>query len=355
MYARITTIDGNASRIDEAIRFVQGTVQPLLEQLPGSLGLAMFVNRDKGRVAVSTAWTTAAARAASDAPLTPIRGEAARILGGQARLEEFELAVVERLRPASPGCWNRATRLSVPVNRLAAASASFREDVLPGLRGQRGFCGGVLLVDRATGTAIGSTTWDSRDALEASRATAAQLRTRTADSSGATVIEVVESEIVIAGLVLPTRHEDLFRRVYAAMSAGGNLADLDAVIAADLVEHAALPPGVPPGLAGLKEMVATYRRAFPDFTIVIEKYVEQDDVGCAVIRVTGTHTGPFMGAPASGRTVDVTGIDVVRFDAGRAVEHWGSQDNLGLFTQIGLFAIPEQVALTIELPRESRV
>jgi predicted ester cyclase len=101
--------------------------------------------------------------------------------------------------------------------------------------------------------------------------------------------------------------------------------------------------------------MTAYREAFPDFTIAIEKYLEQGDLGCAVIRMTGTQTGPFMGAPATGRTIDITGIDVVRVVDGRCVEHWGVQDDLGMLTQIGLVSIPQQAATTIELPVESRV
>ena len=142
---------------------------------------------------------------------------------------------------------------------------------------------------------------------------------------------------------------------YAAMSACGNLDDLDAVITADYVEHAALPPGVPTGLAGLKAMMTAYRQAFPDFTIAIEKYLEQGEVGCAVVRMTGTQTRAFMGAPATGRTVDIAGIDVARVVDGRCVEHWGVEDDLGLFTQLGLYSIPQQTPTPIQLPSESRV
>lgn len=38
VYARVTTVDGDPGRNDEVITFVKSTVQPLLEQLPGSLG-----------------------------------------------------------------------------------------------------------------------------------------------------------------------------------------------------------------------------------------------------------------------------------------------------------------------------
>ncbi|MCA1721686.1 MAG: ester cyclase [Actinobacteria bacterium] len=349
------TVDGDPGRIDQVIAFVKGTVEPLVRQQPGSCGLAMFVNRDKGRVAVTTAWESDAARAASAAPLAPVRGEIGRILGGEVRPEEFEVAVIERLQPARPGYWNRTTRLAVPPGRLDDAVGSFRSEVLPGLRGQEGFCGGVLLVNRTTGTAVGATTWSSRAALEHSRPAADQLRAGAADSSGARIVEVVETEIVIAGITPPQQHEDKFRRAYAAMSAGGDLNDLDAVINADYIEHAALPPGVPTGLPGLKALMGMYREGFPDLTMAIERYLEQGDTGCAVVRLTGTNTGSFLGAPASGRPIDITVIDVVRVVDGRCAEHWGVQDDLSLFTQLGVSSIPTQQAVSIELPSETRV
>jgi len=355
VYARVTTVDGDPGRIDDVIAFVKETVEPLVRQLEGSLGLAMFVNRKKGRAVVTTAWSSAEARAASDAPLVPIRGEAGRILGGQARPEEFELAVIDRIRPTEPGFWNRTTRLAVPPHRMNDAIASFRGGALPGLHQLDGFCGGVLLIDRTNGIAIAATTWATRSSLEASRQPADQLRAGTADSAGASILEVLETEVVIAGITPPQQHEDSFRRAYAAMSAGGNLEDLDAVIATDYVEHATLPPGLPTGLAGLKAMMSAYREAFPDFTIAIEKYLEQDDVGCAIVRMTGTQAGPFMGAPATGRTIDITGIDVVRVVDGKCVEHWGVEDDLSLLTQVGLLDIPVQATRSIELPREAPV
>lgn len=355
VYARVTTVDGDPGRIDDVISFVKGTVEPLVRQQPGSAGLAMFVDRDKGRVTVTTAWSTAEACAASDGPLAPVRGEAARILGGQARPEEFELAVRERVQPAQPGYWNRTTRLAVPVERMEQAIAAFRDRTIPALRQIEGFCGAVLLVDRSTGTAVGATTWVTREHLQASREAADRLRHATADSSGARVTEVTESEIAIAGIGAPQQHEDAFRRAYAAMSASGDLDDLDNVVLPAYIEHAALPPGTPPGVEGLKVLMRAYRVAFPDLTLSIEKYLEQDDTGCAVVRMTGTNTGSYMGAPPSGQTMDITGIDIVRVVDGKCSEHWGAQDDLGMLSQLGLLAIPQQVRSTIELPTHASV
>ena len=48
----------------------------------------------------------------------------------------------------------------------------------------------------------------------------------------------------------------------------------------------------------------------------------------------------FMGTPASGKKINVRGIDIIRFVDGKAAEHWGVTDTMTLMKQIG--AIPKQ-------------
>jgi ketosteroid isomerase-like protein len=43
----------------------------------------------------------------------------------------------------------------------------------------------------------------------------------------------------------------------------GNMAAVDQFVAADYVEHPR-PPTLPPGTEGLKQLIASYRMAFPD-------------------------------------------------------------------------------------------
>jgi len=47
----------------------------------------------------------------------------------------------------------------------------------------------------------------------------------------------------------------------------------------------------------------------------------------------GTHKGEFMGIPPSGRTLNVSLIDVVRIFDGLVLEHWSVGDNLGMMQQ----------------------
>jgi predicted ester cyclase len=55
------------------------------------------------------------------------------------------------------------------------------------------------------------------------------------------------------------------------------------------------------------------------------------------VRYTGTNKGDFMGAPATGRKVDVQLIDIFGFgDDGLVREHWGVMDQMTMLQQLGL-------------------
>ncbi|GIV76452.1 MAG: hypothetical protein KatS3mg050_0846 [Litorilinea sp.] len=50
----------------------------------------------------------------------------------------------------------------------------------------------------------------------------------------------------------------------------------------------------------------------------------------------GTHQGELMGIPATGKTVNLTGIAIDRFENGQSVEHWEIIDQVGLMQQLGV-------------------
>jgi predicted ester cyclase len=56
----------------------------------------------------------------------------------------------------------------------------------------------------------------------------------------------------------------------------------------------------------------------------------------------GTHTGEFMGIPASGTAVEMRSIDIWRVEDGMFVEHWDELNLLEVFQQIG--AVPPLAA-----------
>ena len=134
-------------------------------------------------------------------------------------------------------------------------------------------------------------------------------------------------------------HAATIRRMYDLLSAG----DIDGfgdLIADDFVEHEETP-GLEPTKEGVKQFFHMYREAFPDLRMEPQDVLATGDKVVARARATGTNQGAFMGMPATGKSVDVQLIDIIRFgDDGLAREHWGVFDALGMMQQLGAIPAP---------------
>jgi predicted ester cyclase len=69
-------------------------------------------------------------------------------------------------------------------------------------------------------------------------------------------------------------------------------------------------------------------------TVEIDELVADGDRVAVATTFTGTHSGELMGMAPTGRTVSVTGIDIVRVADGQIVEHRGLTDIVGLMRQL---------------------
>jgi steroid delta-isomerase-like uncharacterized protein len=123
-------------------------------------------------------------------------------------------------------------------------------------------------------------------------------------------------------------------KVYELMSTG-KAGDLDQYVSADMVDHQAVP-GFPAGLEGLRQLVAAMHAAFPDFKVKVEDAMAVEDRVVCRITMTGTQRGPWLGVPSSGKSFSIQAIDIVRFQNGKGVEHWGNEDDLSMMQQLGM-------------------
>lgn len=114
----------------------------------------------------------------------------------------------------------------------------------------------------------------------------------------------------------------------------GDLDTAETYIAPEAVNHAA-PAGTPPGVKAFRAGWEALRAAFPDFHFVIEQSVESGDMVCSRYTDLGTHKGDFAGLPASGRRMEVLGLDMIRVRDGLVVEHWTLLDVPALMQQLG--------------------
>jgi predicted ester cyclase len=54
----------------------------------------------------------------------------------------------------------------------------------------------------------------------------------------------------------------------------------------------------------------------------------------------GTHTGPFLGTPATGRRAEWVGIGIYTVRDGKITEAWFGEDILGMLFQLGAITLP---------------
>ncbi len=144
------------------------------------------------------------------------------------------------------------------------------------------------------------------------------------------------------------------RRVYEEVWNGGSLAVIDELVAANYVDHDPQPTGALEGLAGLKQSVTMYRSAFPDVHFTVEDQIAEGDLLVTRWTARGTHQGPLMGIPPTGKQAMVTGISITRVASGKVVERikgnrsrripavdtrWMSGKRLDVFMSLAYFAI----------------
>jgi steroid delta-isomerase-like uncharacterized protein len=75
--------------------------------------------------------------------------------------------------------------------------------------------------------------------------------------------------------------------------------------------------------------------AFPDLRWTIRDMVAEDDRVMCLSTWTGTHHGPFLGVPATGRAVAVEAWMLDRCRGGRMTESRIIMDIAGLLAQLG--------------------
>jgi len=111
------------------------------------------------------------------------------------------------------------------------------------------------------------------------------------------------------------------------------------VYADTFVDHSA-PPGFPTDREGQKQFTMMLRAGFPDAGQTIDELIAEG--GKVVMRWTGrgTNRGEFMGIPATGKPVTVTGIDIFRVEGGAIVELWSNWDMMGMMQQLGVAPMP---------------
>jgi len=131
------------------------------------------------------------------------------------------------------------------------------------------------------------------------------------------------------------------RRAFDEFINKKNLAAAAEYLAPDYVGHFT---GAPPvkGIAAFQQYLTMWHTAIPDSTATVEEVFADGDRVAARVTFRGTHTGPLMNIPPTGKSVTVSSINVFRYANGKAVEQWANNDDLGMMQQLGVIPAPGQ-------------
>jgi heme-degrading monooxygenase HmoA len=97
----------------------------------------------------------------------------------------------------------RVTRATIPSDKLDQGIARYEQTILPSLAAQRGFRGGLLLVDRSSATGRTITFWEDEGALRDSEAASAAARAQATRESSAHIGEPDIYEVAFHHRVAP--------------------------------------------------------------------------------------------------------------------------------------------------------
>jgi len=93
------------------------------------------------------------------------------------------------------------------------------------------------------------------------------------------------------------------------------------------------------GADTMKGEIEYFRQAVPDLTYTVEDQVAEVDEVVTRWRASGTHQGEFFGVAGTGNRIEMSGIQIDRFDeSGKIVEEWPEYDLLGAMRQMGAIA-----------------
>jgi len=129
----------------------------------------------------------------------------------------------------------------------------------------------------------------------------------------------------------------LVRRFLEELFNQHDMGAIDRYLSADYVEHV-VPPEIPPTRDGFRQFIEAFFIGFPDFRYTIDDVIAGGDRVAVRLTAHGTHTGEFMGIPATSKHASWGEMHIGRMRDGTIVEHWGLADTLGMLQQLG--AIP---------------
>jgi predicted ester cyclase len=141
----------------------------------------------------------------------------------------------------------------------------------------------------------------------------------------------------------PDENKQIVRRLLEEGVGKGSEDVISELVAPDAVSYNPLP-GQAQGAQGIIERVGRLGAGF-DYNLSIQELIAEGDRVATLNTIKGTHTGEFLGVPATNNDVKMDDMSVMRVSGGKVVEWWDELDIASLLQQVG--AIP---SLRVQFP-----
>ncbi len=133
---------------------------------------------------------------------------------------------------------------------------------------------------------------------------------------------------------MSSKRKEIVRRYFEDVLTTARLETADELLTDDV--RVVAPGSDVRGIPALKEMLSAAGSAFPHRDLELEEPIEDGDRIACIFRLAMEHVGEHEGLPATGRTVDITGIDVFTFSGDRISEILVFYNALSVMEQLGV-------------------
>jgi len=123
------------------------------------------------------------------------------------------------------------------------------------------------------------------------------------------------------------------RRLTQEGFVGGEIDVVDEVVADECIDHDPML-GQGQGREGQRHTCQMVVNGLSNRSTLRDEFLAVGDTVVENWVFQGTHTGEFLGVPATGKQLQVRGIEIWRLANGKIVERWGVVDAAGVMEQL---------------------
>jgi hypothetical protein len=206
LHTRLNWITADTAALDECVTYIEREIRSALEARPGSLGISVLEDRERGVVIFGSIWTTSDEMSGSENTEAPLRAELAKRAGGPVSVEDYQVPIFELVEQEALAQRCRAvrlTRMQVRPSEIDDVIEVVGDIVVPSLIETPGFCDALLFADPASGRLISETMWRDPGARAAAPSIASIIRTEVPDEASSEIRAVEDYSLVFSSMQAP--------------------------------------------------------------------------------------------------------------------------------------------------------